>query len=125
MCPFVDVFSLHFAMFPQCEALVNITDQNLGFGDYVSKALLKGAGERLKDECDKKKPIAMGGVAVTGAGNLKCKHIIHTVLPIYDGPNGIAEKVCKYFVFWLIITNILVVIIGMQLVNCIKWRSPT
>ena len=81
-------------MCTQCEALVNTTDQNLGFGGYVSQALLKAAGDSLKDECDKKKPVAMGGVAVTGAGNLKCKRIIHTVLPNYDGPNGIAEKVC-------------------------------
>ena len=87
--------ALDFDLFPQCEALVNTTDQNLGLGGYVSQALLKAAGHSLKDECEKKKPVAMGGVAVTGAGNLKCKRIIHTVLPSYDGPNGNAEKVCK------------------------------
>ena len=80
-------------MFPQCEALVNTTDPTLGFGGVVSQALLKAAGNSLKDECDKKQPVAVGGVAVTGAGKLKCKYIIHTVLPSYDGPNGTAEKV--------------------------------
>ena len=81
----------------QVNALVNTTDPNLGFGGIVSKALLKAAGDTLKDECASKAPVPVGGVAVTGAGNLKCKHIMHVVLPNYDGPGGQSEKVCLYF----------------------------
>ena len=111
--------ALDFALFPQCEAMVNTTDQNLGFGGNVSQALLKAAGDSLKDECEKKKPVAVGGVAVTGAGNLKCKRIIHTVLPSYDGPHGTAEKVrkCSFFIEIIIIHTCG----NISTVNFIKW----
>ena len=79
----------------QAEALVNTTDPNLGFGGFVAKALLKAAGGALKDECASKAPLPVGDVAVTGAGNMNCKHIIHAVLPSYDGPGGQSEKVCS------------------------------
>ena len=75
---------------------MNTTDTQLGFGGYVSQALLKAAGTTLKDECAKKAPVPVGGVAVTGAGNLTCKHIMHVVLPNYDGPGGNAEKVIPF-----------------------------
>ena len=77
---------------------MNTTDPNLGFGGFVAKALLKAAGDTLKDECASKAPVPVGGMAVTGAGNMNCKHIIHAVLPNYDGPGGQSEKVCSLFV---------------------------
>ena len=80
----------------QTDALVNTTDQNLGFGGFVANALLKAAGDTLKDECASKAPVPVGGVAITGAGNMNCKHIIHAVLPNYDGPGGQSEKVCSF-----------------------------
>ena len=83
----------------QVDALVNTTDQNLGFGGFVAKALLKAAGGALKDECASKAPVPVGGVAVTGAGNMNCKHIIHAVLPNYDGPGGQSEKVTFVLAF--------------------------
>ena len=83
--------------FLQADVLVNTTDPNLGFGGFVAKALLKAAGDTLKDECASKAPVPVGGVAITGAGNMKCKHVIHAVLPNYDGPGGQSEKVCSHF----------------------------
>ena len=77
----------------QADVLVNTNDPNLGFGGFVAKALLKTAGDTLKDECASKAPV--GGVAVTGAGNMNCKHIIHAMLPNYDGSGGQSEKVCS------------------------------
>ena len=83
----------------QADVLVNTTDPNFGFGGFVAKALLKTAGDTLKDECASKAPVPVGGVTVTGAGNMNCKHIIiHAVLPNYDGPGGQSEKVCSLFV---------------------------
>ena len=82
----------------QADALVNTTDQNLGFGGFVAKALLKAAGDTLKEECASKAPVPVGDVAVTGAGNMECKHVIHVVHPNYDGPGGQSEKVCLLFV---------------------------
>ena len=81
-------------MILQADALVNTTDPNLGFVDFTAKALLQAAGSALKEECASKAPVPVGGVAITRAGNMKCKHIIHAVLPNYDGLGGQSEKVC-------------------------------
>ena len=59
----------------------------------MAKALLKAAGDTLKSECAKKAPVPLGSVVITRAGNLKCKNIMHVVLPEYDGPGGNAEQV--------------------------------
>ena len=75
---------------------MNTTDP---FRGSTAKALLKAAGDTLKDECASKGPV--GGVAVTGAGNMKCKHILHAVLPNYDGPGGQSEKVCSLLYYFL------------------------
>ena len=48
-------------------------------------ALLKAGGQRLQDECTKKAPVKTGDVAVTGPGQIPCKHIVHTVIPSYNG----------------------------------------
>ena len=80
----------------QADVLVNTTDPNLGFGGRVARALLKAAGDAFKNECASKAPVPVGGVAITGAGNIKCKYVIHAVLPKYDGPGGQSEKVCSF-----------------------------
>lgn len=56
-------------------------------------ALAKAAGPELQAECDKKPQVAVGDIAVTGAGRLPCRYVFHTVTPSYDKPGGKAEKV--------------------------------
>lgn len=74
--------------------MVNTTDTQLGFGGFVAQALAKAAGPGLQQECDAiAKPVAVGNVKVTGGHGLKSKHILHIVLPGYDGPNGNSEGV--------------------------------
>ena len=80
------------------DVLVNTTNSDLGFGGFVSQALLKAAGKALKVECAKKAPVNVGDVAVTGAGNMKCKHIMHVVLPSYDGSGGLSQSEKVHFV---------------------------
>ena len=99
LCALFSVNVLCFIL--QADALVNTTDTNFGFGGFVAQALLKAAGGALKDECVSKAPVPVGDVAVTGAGNIKCKHIIHAVLPNYDGPGGQSEKVCSICAIFL------------------------
>ena len=66
----------------------------MSFGGYVAKALLKASGPGLQQECaNVAKPVSIGSVTVTGGHNLKSKHVLHVVLPGYDGPGGSAEKV--------------------------------
>ena len=78
----------------QGEILVNTTDQQLGFGGLVGGLLLKAAGPGLNTECQAvPKPVSIGDVVTTGAHNLDCKHIVHVVLPGYDGTQSEMVKV--------------------------------
>ena len=57
----------------------------------VSRTILKAGGPALQDECNQYisgngKP-RIGGVVVTGPGNIPCKYIIHTVGAKYDKSN--------------------------------------
>ena len=71
---------------------VNTTNNQLNLSSgAVSIALLKAGGKSLQDDCTKKGPIKTGDVAVTGPGQIPCKHIFHTVMPTYDGKTS--EKV--------------------------------
>ena len=73
---------------------VNSTNTRLDLSSgAVSKLLLKSGGPDLQAECDKKAPISVGDVAITGGGKLECRHIFHVVIPNYDGPGGKSEKV--------------------------------
>ena len=66
----------------------------MSFGGFVAKALLKASGPGLQQECaNVAKPVNVGSVTATGGHNLKSKHVLHVVLPGYDGPGGSAEKV--------------------------------
>ena len=54
----------------------------------VSRSILRAGGPVLQDECNQYissngKP-QIGGVVVTGPGNIPCKHIIHTVGAKYN-----------------------------------------
>ena len=63
----------------------------------VSKSLLKAGGQGLQDECtahvQRHGNVKEWSFATTGPGNLKCKHVIHTVGGGYNGAGGSAEKV--------------------------------
>ena len=77
---------------------VDTTAPNLKLSDRpVSNSLLKAGGQGLQDECTSRVHrhgnVKEWSFATTGPGNLKCKHVIHTVAASYDGPGGLAEKV--------------------------------
>uniref|UniRef100_A0A8C4NK42 Poly [ADP-ribose] polymerase n=1 Tax=Eptatretus burgeri TaxID=7764 RepID=A0A8C4NK42_EPTBU len=61
------------------DAIVNSTNSALNLNTGVSKAILEAAGKSVVDECKAKGQQPADGVVVTGAGNISCKHIIHTV----------------------------------------------
>lgn len=84
---------IHLTYILQTDAVVTSTDTRLGFDGLVSQVLLKAAGDALQQECASKAPIQVGDVTVTKAGRMRCKNILHVVLPNYDGPRGKAEKV--------------------------------
>ena len=63
-----------------CEAIANSANDRLWMGGGVAGAIKKAGGEEIETEAMKKGPITIGEVAVTKAGRLSSKYIIHAVV---------------------------------------------
>ncbi len=61
----------------EVDAIVNAANTDLLLGSGVAGAIRKKGGDSIQKECDKVGPIPLGEAAVTGAGNLKAKYVIH------------------------------------------------
>lgn len=59
------------------EAIVNAANTELILGSGVAGAIRKNGGASIQTECDEIGPIELGEAAVTGAGNLAAKYVIH------------------------------------------------
>jgi len=71
------------------DAIVNAANSHLRHGGGVAGAIVRAGGKIIQDESDeyvrKYGPVKTGEVAVTGAGDLSAKYVIHTVGPIWRG----------------------------------------
>lgn len=73
----------------KADAIVNPTDSWFSGGGGTDAAVHCAAGEDLKKELNGRPELGVGEVFTSGAGNLPCKYIIHTVGPEYqDGISG-------------------------------------
>lgn len=65
----------------QGDAVVNAANNHLRMGSGVAGALIARGGGSIQDECDlivrKNGPLRVGEAAITGAGNLPVKYVIH------------------------------------------------
>lgn len=61
----------------EVDAIVNAANNRLIMGGGVAGAIRKKGGQSIQDECNKIGPIAIGEAAVTGAGKLKAKYVVH------------------------------------------------
>jgi O-acetyl-ADP-ribose deacetylase (regulator of RNase III) len=59
------------------DAIVNAANNDLILGGGVAGAIRRKGGETIQRECDEIGSIPIGGAAITGAGNLKARHVIH------------------------------------------------
>ncbi len=59
------------------DAIVNAANNDLLLGAGVAGAIARKGGESIQKECKAIGSIPVGFSALTGAGNLKAKHIIH------------------------------------------------
>lgn len=64
------------------EAVVNAANKSLKLGGGVAGAIRNYGGPSIQEECDRIGPIETGEAVITGAGNLKAKHVIHAVGPV-------------------------------------------
>jgi O-acetyl-ADP-ribose deacetylase (regulator of RNase III) len=64
------------------DAIVNAANKNLILGGGVAGAIRNSGGPSIQEECDTIGPINVGEAAITNAGNLKAKHVIHAAGPV-------------------------------------------
>ena len=69
------------------DAIVNAANSNLAHGGGLAGAIVARGGAVIQEESNKLAPVATGDAAVTSAGNLPCRWVIHAVGPIWGDGN--------------------------------------
>jgi O-acetyl-ADP-ribose deacetylase (regulator of RNase III) len=59
------------------DAIVNAANSDLVLGGGVAGAIRRRGGPSIQDECTTYGPISVGEAALTGAGAMRARHVIH------------------------------------------------
>jgi O-acetyl-ADP-ribose deacetylase (regulator of RNase III) len=59
------------------DAIVNAANNDLQLGGGVAGAIRRTGGPAIQDECDAHGPVRVGEAAITGAGKLRARYVIH------------------------------------------------
>jgi O-acetyl-ADP-ribose deacetylase (regulator of RNase III) len=71
------------------DAIVNAANTRLRLGSGVAGAIREKGGPSIQEECDAIGSVPLGGAAVTGAGRLPARHVIHAAAM---HPGGAADE---------------------------------
>jgi len=63
------------------DAIVNAANAQLVLGGGVAGAIRVKGGPSIQEECNRAGGTFVGGAVITGAGNLRARHVIHAVGP--------------------------------------------
>jgi O-acetyl-ADP-ribose deacetylase (regulator of RNase III) len=63
------------------DAIVNAANRHLAHGAGLAGAIVRKGGEVIQKESDRAAPVEVGGAAITGAGTLPARFVIHAVGP--------------------------------------------
>ncbi len=73
------------------DVIVNAANEHLQHGGGVAGAIVRKGGRVIQDESSKwvreHGSVATGSAAITGAGVLPCRYVIHAVGPVWRGGN--------------------------------------
>lgn len=61
----------------EVDAIVNAANAELVLGSGVAGAIRERGGPDIQAQCDAHGPIEVGGAAITGAGNLPARFVVH------------------------------------------------
>ena len=70
------------------DAIVNAANNDLVLGGGVAGAIRSKGGPAIQEECDAHGPVPVGSAAITGAGNLQARHVIHAASMSLGGRTG-------------------------------------
>jgi len=59
------------------DAIVNAANNDLMLGGGLAGAIARRGGPTIQAECDRHGPVAVGQAAITPAGELPCRYVIH------------------------------------------------
>jgi O-acetyl-ADP-ribose deacetylase (regulator of RNase III) len=63
------------------DAIINAANTQLILGSGVAGAIREKGGPSIQEECNRLGGTYVGGAVMTGAGNLRSRHVIHAVGP--------------------------------------------